>query len=65
MSKVDFALSILKTQKYKDQQTLMELDEMEDAGKLIDKRLYTRLIHDVGSLDFSIEVLKTYTDDDS
>lgn len=64
MSQVDFALSILKTQRYKDKQTMAEMDEMEEEGKAIDQRLYTKLIHDVGSLDFAIEVLETYKNDE-
>lgn len=63
MSKVDYALSILEAQKYKLNSLKDSLENDTGFYHVPDpKREITKLIHEIGSLDFAIEVLETYLD---
>lgn len=58
----EYAIFLLKKEKSNLDFSLKDMSEREDKGKKIDKRKQTGLKHQVGSLDFAIEVLETYLD---
>jgi hypothetical protein len=62
---VKYSLYLLREMRQKSLNTLLEIEENKYKsfyGEDNVKKLRTKLIHDIGDLEFAIEVLETYED---
>lgn len=58
----EYALFVLKNEKSKLDDKILDISLLEDAGEKVNKPMQTRYKHQVGSIEFAIEVLETYMD---
>ncbi|MGG3987315.1 hypothetical protein [Bacillus smithii] len=58
----EYALLILKEEKQKLEDKITEMNLLEAEGEKINKRERTKYMHQLGSLEFTIEVLEEYLD---
>lgn len=56
----EYALLILKDERRKIKDKIVEMDNLENEGEKFNKRERTKYVHQLGSLEFAIEVLEEY-----
>jgi hypothetical protein len=58
----EYALFVLKQEREKLQDKILDMSLLEDDGQKINKPMQTKYEHRLASLEFSIGVLETYLD---